>query len=135
MYSTHTLPKQEYFNLLSKLDEFSIKIENLNSENKILRETSENVVMLTNVVDIITYKNISKKDDLVSKIIEQNNIIFDKYLLLIEENNRLKSKNDEFEDTIIQINAQINAQNYLMQNEINKLKNRNLFKRIFNIYD
>lgn len=135
MYSTHTLPKQEYFNLLSKLDEFSIKIENLNSENKILRETSENVVMLTNVDDIITYKNISKKDDLVSKIIEQNNIIFDKYLLLIEENNRLKSKNDEFEDTIIQINAQINAQNHLMQKENNKLKNRNLFKRIFNIYD
>lgn len=131
MYSTQTIPKQEYLNLLGRIDELSTKIEKLNSENKILRETSENVVMLTNVDDIITYKNISKKDDLVSKIIEQNNIIFDKYLLLIEENNRLKSSLLQLEES----NNRLGTHIYNKQNEINKLKNRDLFKRIFNIYD
>jgi len=131
MYSSHTLPKQEYFNMLSKIDELSTKVEKLNSENKLLRETSENVVLLSNFDDIITYKNISKKDDIVSKMIEQNNIIFDKYQSLLEENNSLKAKIYEYDDTIIKTSAQ----NYLMQKDISKIKDRNLFKRIFNIYD
>ena len=129
MYSSHTLPKQEYFNLMNKIDEYSTKIENLNNENKLLRTKSENVILMNNINDAIEYKNIYSKEDMYSKIIDQNNSLFSNFMILLEENNKLKNKISEFESVNIELDSQVIS----LQKEINELKEKKLFQRIFNI--